>query len=103
MRPTLGHLNESSPRAEAWRAVFGGLDVPVKSPIPSKAILPVGLSYVYQVALDKLTPDARRRLVDYLASRFALPREEVDAGLEKEGCPILCEDVSVSFDPRLVM
>lgn len=103
LKPTIGHLNESSPRASAWRDVFGGLEIPLESPLMRKVELPIGVREVYMLDVKKLTADVRKKLVGYLAKRFQIPAGEVDRDLESNGVPILIEDVSVSFDPRLIL
>ena len=85
-------------RPAAWRAVFGDDTVPLRSPIPQMTNLPGrGEELVYLLDIAALTADQRGRLVQYIASKFNYPAEEVDATLDDHGCPILAEHVMVTI------
>lgn len=102
IKPCTGILAKDSPRYADWLLVFGRNVVEIKSPVPSKGILPgLGEREVYLVDLSALSSDQRERLHEHLARRFGGTVEEVAATLEREGLPILAEDVGVAMDLRL--
>lgn len=104
MQPTHAHLSEASPRYPAWQRVFRSTMVELESPIPILADLPgLGVRGVYKLKTSALAPDQRARLLDFLCERFNLPLDEACTLLQEHGCPILADDVSVSFDMRLVI
>lgn len=104
VQPTHAHLSETSPRYEAWQRVFGSTMVELEAPVPHLAELPgVGRRPIYKLKLSALRGDQRARLVDFLCERFQLPIDEVLVELEAHGCPILADDVSVSFDRRFLV
>jgi hypothetical protein len=90
-------------RAGSFERVFGTAKVPVLSFLPELADLP-GFDEPQPVYLIDLTWVAheghRDALVEFLAARFGLPRETVDADLELYGMPILAADCVVSTDTR---
>ena len=92
------HINGDDERAVAWLRVFDDTAVPLRSPIPHLARLPGrGEELVYLLDIEALTAEQRGRLVQYIAAKFGIPAEEVDAGLDTHGCPILAEHVTVSI------
>ena len=105
LRPTLAHINPDSPRADAWRRVFGGESVPVEMPVPVRAVAPDGeIRLFYKLRVAALSLAQRARLVAFLAGKFGVPIAEIEADLDAEhGCPILAEDVVVSFDARYAL
>lgn len=85
-------------RAARWREVFGTDEVQVLSPVPSRANLP-GFDepqLVYLLDFSAVTPEARARLVQQTAERFGEDTAVVDADLEREGMPILADQVIVT-------
>lgn len=85
-------------RAAAWREVFGGDTVILKSPIPGRANLPgKGETEVYEIDIAALTPEQRQRLITHLAAKFELDPDDVDGNLDQHGCPILSTDVWVTI------
>jgi hypothetical protein len=103
-RPT-ATIDLASPRAAKWLADFGTDTVPIKSPVPHRSHLEgLGVREVYVVDVAALAPEVLERLVRGLAADFAIPPEEVRAGLLGDhGLPILASEVSVTFDARLVL
>lgn len=94
---TFATIRVDSERAAAWREVFGGDRVPVKSILPGRANLPGKMNaLVYEMDIAALTPDQRSRLVASIASRFEQDPAFVEANLDREGCPVLADDVTVS-------
>lgn len=104
-RPTTGMLRASSPRAADWLRVFGGLEVPLCSPVAVWARLPGRIAEVYRVDVGRLTADQIERAVAHLAERFGRPADEVRADLlnPEHGLPLLASEVLVSFDVRLAL
>jgi len=104
INPTHAHLNTASPRYRDWMRVFRTPMVEIEAPAPIRAELPgLGVQPVYQLKLSALRGDQRARLLDHICTRFGLAIDEVVVGLARDGCPILAEDVAVSFDTRLVL
>ena len=104
LRPTTATLHAAGERARAWRRLFGSDTVAIKSPVRLRAELPgLGKRDVYVVDLDKLSPGQLDRVAEEMAVKFAVPLQEVVEGLRSDGLPILADDVSVSFDMRLVL
>lgn len=91
-------------RRRFWMSVFYTDTVPIKSIIPGFADLPGHPdAQVYFLDLEAITPAERRRLVRHLANRFNLSPHYVAANLNKQGVPILAEDVSlISTDPAVI-
>jgi hypothetical protein len=92
-------------RLAFWQEVFGGDTVPILSFVPSAANLPgIPNASVYMLDLRVITAEQRERLIAAIARKFNLPIEEVAAGLDIHGVPILADDVSVtSTDQGLLM
>ena len=86
---------EPERRAE-FEAIFGTATVHVKSPFPVRANLPGRPDcLIYELDLELITREQRARLVAFLAEKFGISVEEVDALLEVHGVPILAEDCVV--------
>lgn len=91
-------IAERSPRSEDWKTVFGTKTIALKHPIPQQGNFPeVGIQEFYEVDLKALTEEQRERMIAHIAKRFHLAVEEVRAGLDKVGCPILAEDVTITI------
>jgi len=88
-------ISERSARYADWLEVFGDTTAHIKSPYPTGAMLPGGPALIYHLDLEALKPEQRARLIANLARRFDLPEEEVARDLDKIGCPIRIEDVTV--------
>ncbi|MBA3716056.1 MAG: hypothetical protein H0W76_27010 [Pyrinomonadaceae bacterium] len=94
-------LSKDSPRYADWLKVFDSGIVEIISPIPSKGLLPgLGEREIYLVDLKTLSPDQLKRLHQHLAEKFGGMAEEAAEALEREGLPILAEDVGVAVDMR---
>lgn len=58
----------------------------------------------YRVKVSALSPEQIERVIRFAAEKFGIPEDEVRADVMGEiGIPLLADDVSVSFDARLVM
>lgn len=104
-QPTLGRIRPESPRAADWRKVFGADAVPLKSPVTHRGAAPgyeEGAEF-YQLDLDALTPEQHGRLLEHLSERFGIPRVELAAEIRRAGVPVLADEVSLSFDMRLLL
>lgn len=103
--PTFAKVKDPE-RAKKWREVFGKDEVQILSPVPFLANLP-GFDepqLVYLLDFRAMTPEARVRLVQQTAERFGEDTAVVDADLEREGMPILADEVTVtSTDMGLLM
>jgi hypothetical protein len=96
-------LRSDSPRAEAWRQLYGEtLTVPILSPIPQLAMLPgrPGPCWVYMLDVGALSPDVRERLAAYCAETFGETIDDVRQAF-KERAPdvplLLEEDLDVTL------
>jgi hypothetical protein len=48
-----------------------------------------------------LTPEQRERMIQHLASKFGLDEQEVKDELDRVGCPVLDEGITVTvFNPQ---
>jgi hypothetical protein len=102
--PTMAHLSPRSPRYADWLRIFGTDRVQLESPVPHRASVP-GRSNVtvYKLDVKALNSQQRERLVEHLCTKFSRTRAEVEADLDgPHGCPVLDEDLIVSFDRRLL-
>ena len=83
-------------RGEKWQRVLGTSRLPVRSPIPTLAILPgIGEAEVYLVALDVLAPGQQEKIIAHLCEKFQLRPDEAEAEIRQAGVPILGRDCSV--------
>lgn len=108
IQQTIGHMSPNAERAEWWLAIFGSLEVPLISPVPQMGTFPDKdggemVCSFYNVDLDKLDAEQIARAVTFVVNKFGLSADEVRDDLAMNGMPILAQDVSVSFDARLVM
>jgi len=103
LKPTTATINESSPRAADWQKVFGSLEVQIKSPASHLVNILDEPKEAYFLDLDSLTEKQMTRLVSHIAWKFHVLQSVVERDLKERGCPILAEDVIVSFDLRLVV
>jgi hypothetical protein len=104
IRQSLAHIRYDSPRAKVWRVVLGSETAPIKSPVTTRVgIRDVDTKECYLLDLDKLDEAQVERLVQHLSSNFATPIDEVRKQLAKDKLvPILAEDVTITFDGRLL-
>ena len=77
-----------------WEGIFGGDTVPIVSILPTCVSVP-GRSDVdaYMLDLESITEEQRGRLVQGLARKFGLDEAFVEAEIDRQGVPILCEHV----------
>jgi hypothetical protein len=92
--PITAKILEGTRRA-LWIEIFPDAVLPIKSMFTIKTDLPghPGAD-AYMLDLDAISPDQRAKMIDVLATRFNIPREELADEIEK-GVPILAEGVSV--------
>lgn len=104
IQPPHGHLSERSPRYADWMRVFGSGMVELENPVGEYAILPgLGRQRSYKLKVSSLTVEQRERLIAWMAEKWNVPASQVAADLDgPHGCPILADDVMVSFDSRLI-
>lgn len=97
-------ISENSPRADAWRTIFGGLTAPIRTAVPQRVL---GLSgfpiLAYQLDLVRLSDDMMQRLVEYVrsADEPVTSVELVRSRLLQEGMPIKAEEVSTVTNEHL--
>ena len=98
-------IKPDSPRAADWEKVFGGRQVPIKSPLPHRGSAPGHPDALfYELDLAALNPGQRWRLVEHLAARFDEPPAEVAAELMVNGyVPLLADDLTLTIDARVVL
>jgi len=77
-----------------WESIFDSDTVPIESILPTCVSVP-GRSDVnaYMLDLDAITEEQRGRLVAGLAQKFGLDEAFVEAEIDRQGVPILCEHV----------
>lgn len=98
------YLMKASPRYEAWRAILGSDEVPIKNPIEQEAQLGDSeRALVHPIDIKALSADQRDRLIDFIIEKFGADVVEINHRLDTEGFPIRAEDVSVAFDARYFM
>jgi hypothetical protein len=95
-------IRESSPRYREWLSVMGTNEFPLKSPIAGLTHLPGrGEVHVLMIDVALLSEEQRARLVKHLAAKFGIEESDVASSLDREGVPILDEDVTVViFNPQ---
>jgi hypothetical protein len=98
-----GVLRRESPRYEAWRGILGGDDVPVKAPLSAQGYLGGQPADIYELDLDRFSPEQTNRLAEWISRRFSVLPAQVLSELPVQGFPIRAEDVSVAFDPLAAM
>lgn len=104
IKNTMGRINPDCERATWWQEVYGSFEVPLLSPLPIRLIGPNGEAQsFYKVDLSKLPPQQHDKAAQFVANKFGLPIDEVRKDMNEYGIPILAEDVTVSFDARLVL
>jgi hypothetical protein len=93
-------IREDSPRADAWRTIFGGLTAPIKTAVPQRCEIARTVSLVYWLDIGRIDSAMMDRLVAHAQSQIAgvVPHEQVRLVLVAEGMPIKCEDVSTITD-----
>ena len=90
-------IRKESPRAQMWEYVFGGLTVPITTPVPIKADLPGKPNVsIFMLDIGKLNDSEKERLAEVLSKNFSIPIEEMREEIPKQGVPILSDDVIVS-------
>lgn len=95
-------IREGSPREQNWLEVFGDRTIELQSPLPSPGSAPgIESAMFYMLDLEALTMEQRTRLIKHISRRFHVPEREVEQELDRVGCPILDEDVTVTvFNPQ---
>ena len=93
-------LDPSGPNYATWFGIFGGNQVPLKSPHEVKAELGDKSVPVYLLDLPALSLPQRARLLSVVAQKFGVPIYEVEAQLKEKGFPIRAADVIVSISTR---
>jgi len=91
-----------------WREIYGSLEVPLKSPVPQLGEFPddqggMAIRKFYEADLTKFTPKQLDKAAEIIGRRFGIPAQEIRQDIERQGIPVLADDVSVSFDARLVL
>ncbi len=94
-------LHVHGPRAADFQRVYGTTIIAVKSPAPHLAELPGfdELQPVYLLDLEWVKEQGRYHdLVAFIAERFGMDENAVEAGLQEEGMPILEADTTLRID-----
>lgn len=102
IRPTMGHMTPGTRRAEEWMRIFGTLDVPLLSAVTVKDS--TGADF-YRLNVKELTQLQRDRLIRHMVFKTGRPIEKVIADLDNPdiGMPVLADDITVTFDARLLL
>ena len=85
-------------RKAEWLPIFGGDRVPVQSPLPIWAELPIGRRLIYMLDLGQLTDKELCALVAHIARKFQLDPDAVRQEIFTIGVPILADEVMVISD-----
>jgi len=94
-------LNHSSPRYADWFAILGQDRVPLLSPWTAKAKLGEETCEVYALDWQNLEGDASQRLLEFIAKKFGVGTEVIEADLDRDGhFPIREQDVTIFYDIR---
>lgn len=91
-------MGADNPRADDWRRIYGGLTLPVVSPVPVWARLPgrtEDSELVFMLAWWQLLPETLEGMVRHISDRFGIPVDVVRLELEQHGVPILADGLSV--------
>lgn len=88
-------------RAQIWRRVLGSAEIPLRGPLPEP--LPpeeIGgpIREVYQLDLGALSREQREAVIQYIAEIAGITLADAETGLEREGMPVLAEDLIVTTD-----
>lgn len=105
LKPTIGHLKETSDRAAWWLDVYGSLDVPLVSPIATPMVIGETEGTYYLIDLGKLDDAQLEKVCQHIVKRFGAEPEVVRAKLKEDGnLPIRESEIdTVTFDARRVM
>lgn len=95
MPRTVVTVQSPAERVREFEDVFGSATVPVKSPYPTYAELPIGRHLVYELDVAGLEPRVRLRLTAHLAVKFGSTPHAVDRELDDVGMPVLAEGCSM--------
>lgn len=83
-------------RGDEWTRILGTSHLPIKSPIPKRALLPnVGETLVYLLAIDQMQPEQVEKIVAHLSAKFNLAPDEAQQEIAIAGIPIWKVDCSV--------
>lgn len=95
-------ISAKSPRYQEWVNVMGTNEFPITTPIPTPAsAADIKQGLFYMIDLAELIPEQRERLIQHLAVKFGLDENDVANSLDREGVPVLDEDVTiVIFNPQ---
>lgn len=94
-------LNKESPRYADWFKILGTDHVPLLSPWAAKANLGGETTEVYALDWQNLDGDASQRLLEFVANKFGVGTEVIEADLDRDGhFPIREQDVTVFYDMR---
>jgi len=105
LKPTIGHLKETSDRAAWWLDVYGSLDVPLTSPIAIRMMIGETEDLYYLIDLNQLDEAQFTKVIDHIVKRFNAEPDVVRAQLKEDGnLPIRESEIeTVTFDARRVM
>jgi hypothetical protein len=89
-------INEKDPRAEIWKEVFGQLVFPLKHPVPFQMSTFPGKMFV---AGDPaaLSEEEKEKLKSAMASKFGVPKEEIQKSIDDGLIPILFENIGIKI------
>jgi hypothetical protein len=97
MKDFTARIDKKSERAQDWEQIFGTDEINIKSPIPIRVNVPNHPNTLaYELDLKLITKEQKARLIEHIARRFNIPKQEVEKDLESIGVPILTDDVIVT-------
>ena len=89
-------------RQAMWDRIFSpDGNVPITAPVPAgRGELAGEKADFYLVDLDRVSEKAKARLIDEMAAKFGLSREEVAADIAAQGVPIKAAGICISICRR---
>lgn len=85
-------------RAEEWVKVLGTDEVPITSMLLHRVETPIGEKDAYMMDVEKLTKEQEEALINHLAEKFKLDKEEVRRDIFTKSVPVLYEDCIAASD-----
>lgn len=94
-------LKPSTPNFDVWVKVFGSTEVPLQSPVATRADIGREKDVpVYLLNLAAMTLKQRANLLGFVSRKFGVPIYELEKEIAEHGFPIRESDVIVSISAR---
>jgi hypothetical protein len=89
------YVTTTDEKQEEWKQIFPDGKLPVRCPFPVGTFEHPMLKephQFYELAIERLTSEERKRLVAFISKKFNISEETVNKELDKQGCPIRAEN-----------